>query len=122
MRCQMMRVISSPSISTTGLRTLIFAIGDLCGEGPADAAVGGLMARPARSCKDKTYAGQRHEALVFGQRPALQHAAIGARTWYYLGAGALSARMRRSESKNMRTWRDIRGAYGRGRRALRRAL
>jgi FkbM family methyltransferase len=26
------------------------------------------------------------------------------------------------ESENMRTWRDIRGAYGRGRRALRRAL
>jgi hypothetical protein len=30
MRCQMMRVISSPSISTTGFVTLIFAIGDLC--------------------------------------------------------------------------------------------
>jgi hypothetical protein len=26
----MMRVISSPSISTTGFLTLIFAIGDLC--------------------------------------------------------------------------------------------
>src|SRR3954468_8771767 len=30
MRRQMMRVISSPSISTTGFVTLIFAIGDLC--------------------------------------------------------------------------------------------
>src|SRR5262245_30756201 len=28
MRCQMMRVISSPSISTTGFFTLIFAIAD----------------------------------------------------------------------------------------------
>jgi hypothetical protein len=27
--CQMIRVISSPSISTTGFFTLIFAIGDL---------------------------------------------------------------------------------------------
>src|ERR1700704_4598948 len=30
MKCQMIRVISSPSSSTTGLATLIFAIADLC--------------------------------------------------------------------------------------------
>jgi hypothetical protein len=38
MRCQMMRVISSPSISTTGLVTLIFAIGDLWERQRAEAA------------------------------------------------------------------------------------
>src|SRR5712691_10890663 len=30
MKCQIIRVISSPSSSTTGLATLIFAIADLC--------------------------------------------------------------------------------------------
>src|SRR5713226_5433008 len=56
----MMRVISSPSISTTGFLTLILAIAD----DPSHAHMfdrnrgrmtwHGLMARPNRSCKDKT--------------------------------------------------------------------
>src|SRR5260370_11742317 len=54
MRAQMIRVISSPSISTTGFFTLIFAIADeplMWGCAGKQAKCPRLMARPDRSCK-----------------------------------------------------------------------
>src|ERR1044072_5332751 len=105
MRCQMMRVISSPSISTTGFLTAIFAMAAdplplslrtrMCAERGRTAPRGRrLMARRAGSCKDKT--------------PA---------EWVRVEGGG-SAKM----TTKIPAWRELRGAYGRGRRALRQTM
>src|SRR5262249_19240217 len=72
---------------------------------PADI---GLMARRAASCKAKTYS--RRIARAHEGRHWARSVAFAAR-------GA-----RRLGLKKMPTWREIRGAYGRGRRALRQAM
>src|SRR5690242_18117529 len=105
MRCQMMRVISSPSISTTGFLTaifamaaeplpLVFACADVCRTWAECPRGRRLMARRAVSCKDKTRA---EVVRVEGSR---------------------SAKM----TTKIPTWREIRGADGRGRRRLRQAM
>src|SRR6516164_8190152 len=92
MRCQMMRVISSPSISTTGFFTLIFAIAD--------------EPLRARMCEGS----QRN---AFGHRP------YGAAGRILQGQNICALNCARARGA---TWCEIRGAYGRGRRALRQAM
>src|SRR5215510_7638680 len=119
MRCQMMRVISSPSISTTGFFTLIFAMR----EEPLR----------ARMCEGRRAECLRTPALWRGgprpARPKHMRAELRARTRraivrgrWRLPRGAALAGTRAVETDKMPTWREIRGAYGRGRRALRQAM
>src|SRR6188472_342671 len=53
MYCQMIRVISSPSSSTTGLVTLIFAIGELSGERASGGVAWPFRAIASRRCRRK---------------------------------------------------------------------
>src|SRR6516162_5398259 len=128
MRCQMMRVISSPSISTTGFFTLIFAIAD--------------EPLRARICDGRSAECLRVPALWRGgahpARPKHMRAELRARTRRAIVRSmAFAAGRRRSQGHARRdtlvrtcavgidampTWREIRGAYGRGRRALRQAM
>src|SRR5262249_56384800 len=68
----------------------------------------GLRAGRAASCKAKTYA--RRIARAHEARHCARSMAFAARG------------TRRVGLKKMPTWREIRGAYGRGRRALRQAM
>src|SRR5215475_6982455 len=128
MRCQMMRVISSPSISTTGFFTLIFAIAD--------------EPLRARMCEGRGAECLRAPALWRGgphpARPKHMRAELRARTrraivrgrWRSARAGGARRDAHRDTLVGiwavgidaMATWREIRGAYGRGRRALRQAM
>src|SRR6516165_10005680 len=123
MRCQMMRVISSPSISTTGFFTLIFAIAD--------------EPLRARICDGRSAECLRTPALWRGgphpARPKHMRAELRARTrraivrgrWRSPRAGGARRDARRDMAvgiDEMPTWREIKGAYGRGRRALRQAM
>src|SRR5262249_26974012 len=124
MRCQMMRVISSPSISTTGFFTLIFAIADeplrarMCeGRGERNAfghrpyGAAGRILQGQNICALNCARGEGAPlcAVDGGRRApaALAEMVIG------IWAVGIDA---------MPTWREIRGAYGRGRRALRQAM
>src|SRR5207247_2069187 len=122
MRCQMMRVISSPSISTTGFCTLIFAIAAdplrarSCRGGERKCPGAGALwrgpVRPARTKRSgaKLRAHSRR-AIARGSARRLQTPAAPARM--QTGCPDLAT---------MPRWRDLRGAYGRRRRALRQAL
>src|SRR5215475_3778229 len=74
MYCQMIRVISSPSSSTTGLDTLIFAmIGKASWErrlGRAKGNIRRLLALPNGGRKPRDYALLAHPASEHGQRAA----------------------------------------------------
>src|SRR5262249_21101990 len=133
MRCQMMRVISSPSISTTGFFTLIFAIADeplrarMCegsernafGHRPYGAAgrilqgqnICALNCVRARGAPLCAVDGDRRAPAALAGTRAKGHTRKGLRPWA-LADGVDS----------MPTWREIRGVYGRGRRVLRQAM
>src|SRR6266446_1286764 len=113
MRCQMMRVISSPSISTTGFFTLIFAIAD--------------EPLRARICDGRSAECLRTPALwrggAYPARPKHMRAELRARTRRAIVRARSRARGDTAVGlTKMPTWREIRGAYGRRRRALRQAM
>src|SRR6516225_4295038 len=119
MRCQMMRVISSPSISTTGFFTLIFAIAD--------------EPLRARICDGRSAECLRTPALWRGgphpARPKHMRAELRARTrraivrgrWRSPRAGDARRDMAVGFEKRPKG-REIGGVKGRGPRALGQAM
>src|ERR1700737_35728 len=116
MRAQMIRVISSPAISTTGFFTLIFAIADeplMWGCAGRQAKCPRLMARPDRSCKLLV----ELLGLRLASNPAMFKAWAGPSSCLPGGNDG-----GRGATALKKTWRRIRAGYDRRRRLLRQAM
>src|SRR5216683_3926389 len=85
---QMMRVISSPSISTTGFFTLIFAIADLCERRHAGAAPRREGGERRRALGGGSPGGRRYSTGGGGVKGVLRRIALPSGRAFFLGSGA----------------------------------
>src|ERR1700733_12123848 len=123
MYCQMIRVISSPSISATGLTTLIFAMergtlaarngwesdGKRCAAGGASHRAGGVAIAPA-SRRRKSLASYRPgqvRGIATAQRVKAYNPFDATLLWLtYVPRALLASRAKLNESRGARTrWR-----------------
>src|SRR5215467_7688206 len=84
----MIRVISSPSISTTGFFTLIFAIADLCGRRRAGAAPPEEGEGGERASGGGPSGGRRYSTGGRGVKGVLRRIAAPRRAAFFPGSGA----------------------------------
>src|SRR5216684_1467668 len=84
----MMRVISSPSISTTGFFTLIFAIADLCERRHAGAAPRREGGERRRALGGGSPGGRRYSTGGGGVKGVLRRIALPSGRAFFLGSGA----------------------------------